>query len=152
MVSIRLWQHKFLIFTGLPNTFGGYDESPETTASHLRGFATSGLVNLVGGCCGTTPKHIKAIAETVANIKPRQKRPGLNGDTMMMLAGLEPMRVGPDTNFVNIGERCNVAGSRLFARLIKNGNYDVSFDQAFAVLSFHSKFITWISPKAVVVV
>ena len=141
LVSIRLRQHKFLIFTGLPNTFGGYDESPETMASHLRGFATSGLVNLVGGCGGTTPKHIKAIAETVANIKPRQKRPGLNGDTMM-LAGLEPMRVGPDTNFVNIGERCNVAGSRLFARLIKNGNYDVSFDQAFAVLSFHSKFIT----------
>ena len=110
----------------MPNTFGGYDESPETMAAHLHGFATSGLVNLVGGCCGTTPKHIKAIAEAVANVKPRQRRVGLNGDTMM-LAGLEPMRVGPDTNFVNIGERCNVAGSRLFARLIKNNNYDVSF-------------------------
>ena len=93
-------------------------------ASYIREFATSGFVNLVGGCCGSTPKHIRAIAEAVQDVKPRPRRIGLNGDTMM-LAGLEPMRISPDTNFINIGERCNVAGSKLFARLIKNGNYDV---------------------------
>uniref|UniRef100_A0A669NWR2 Methionine synthase n=1 Tax=Phasianus colchicus TaxID=9054 RepID=A0A669NWR2_PHACC len=87
---------------GLPNTFGGYDETPEVTAKHIKDFALDGLVNIVGGCCGTTPAHIRS------NI------PWL----------LTPFRIGPYTNFVNIGERCNVAGSRKFAKLIMAGNYE----------------------------
>jgi 5-methyltetrahydrofolate--homocysteine methyltransferase len=114
----------FFFSSGLPNTFGGYDESPETMAANLREFATSSFVNLVGGCCGTTPKHIRAITDAVQGLEPRPRRLDAHDD-YMLLAGLEPMRIGKETNFVNIGERCNVAGSKLFARLIKNGNYDV---------------------------
>lgn len=117
---------------GLPNTFGGYDESPKTTASHLREFAEAGLVNIVGGCCGTTPDHIKAVAEAVENISPRKPQKSLNLDEMM-LSGLEPMRIGKETNFVNIGERCNVAGSKMFCRLIKTNRYDVLLD----IIDFH---------------
>ncbi|XP_071250823.1 methionine synthase isoform X1 [Salvelinus alpinus] len=108
---------------GLPNTFGGYDETPELTASHLKDFATDGLVNLVGGCCGTTPAHIRAIAEKVKHCQPRVPPTAVFQD-YMLLAGLEPFRIGPYTNFVNIGERCNVAGSRKFAKLIMSGNYE----------------------------
>uniref|UniRef100_A0AAZ3SWD0 Methionine synthase n=1 Tax=Oncorhynchus tshawytscha TaxID=74940 RepID=A0AAZ3SWD0_ONCTS len=108
---------------GLPNTFGGYDETPELTASHLKDFATDGLVNLVGGCCGTTPAHIRAIAEKVKHCHPRVPPTDVFQD-YMLLAGLEPFRIGPYTNFVNIGERCNVAGSRKFAKLIMSGNYE----------------------------
>uniref|UniRef100_A0A674BZ74 Methionine synthase n=1 Tax=Salmo trutta TaxID=8032 RepID=A0A674BZ74_SALTR len=108
---------------GLPNTFGGYDETPELTASHLKDFATDGLVNLVGGCCGTTPAHIRAIAEKVKHCQPRVPPTDVFQD-YMLLAGLEPFRIGPYTNFVNIGERCNVAGSRKFAKLIMSGNYE----------------------------
>ncbi|KAG9346044.1 hypothetical protein JZ751_007860 [Albula glossodonta] len=108
---------------GLPNTFGGYDETPELTASHLKEFAVDGLVNIVGGCCGTTPEHIRAIAEAVNNCQPRVPPTGVFQD-YMLLSGLEPFRVGPYTNFVNIGERCNVAGSRKFAKLIMAGNYE----------------------------
>ncbi|KAK6328061.1 hypothetical protein J4Q44_G00000390 [Coregonus suidteri] len=108
---------------GLPNTFGGYDETPELTASHLKEFATDGLVNLVGGCCGTTPAHIRAIAEKVKHCQPRVPPTDVFQD-YMLLAGLEPFRIGPYTNFVNIGERCNVAGSRKFAKLIMSGNYE----------------------------
>ncbi|KAJ8013643.1 hypothetical protein DPEC_G00031940 [Dallia pectoralis] len=108
---------------GLPNTFGGYDESPELTASHLKEFAVDGLVNLVGGCCGTTPAHIRAIAEKVKHCQPRVPPADVFQD-YMLLAGLEPFRIGPYTNFVNIGERCNVAGSRRFAKLIMAGNYE----------------------------
>ncbi|KAL5009390.1 hypothetical protein ScPMuIL_014971 [Solemya velum] len=108
---------------GLPNMFGEYDETPEMTAMHLKAFAESGLVNLVGGCCGTTPAHIKAIKEAVKGIKPRVPPKDPHHD-YMLLSGLEPMKIGPYTNFVNIGERCNVAGSKRFARLIKTGNYE----------------------------
>ncbi|XP_076040931.1 methionine synthase-like [Oratosquilla oratoria] len=108
---------------GLPNTFGEYDETPETTASHILSFAKDGLVNIVGGCCGTTPDHIRAIAETVSDIAPRVPPPDVFED-VMLLSGLEPMRITKQTNFVNIGERCSVAGSRMFCRLIKNGQYD----------------------------
>ncbi|XP_020627745.1 methionine synthase-like [Orbicella faveolata] len=113
---------------GLPNTFGGYDETPEMTAEQLKNFAKDGLVNLVGGCCGTTPAHIKAIAEAVKPYKPRPipEDPYANA---MNLSGLEPGRITPDTLFVNIGERCNVAGSRRFCRLIKDGK----FEEALAV-------------------
>uniref|UniRef100_A0A672LXG4 Methionine synthase n=1 Tax=Sinocyclocheilus grahami TaxID=75366 RepID=A0A672LXG4_SINGR len=109
---------------GLPNTFGGYDETPDVTASHMKEFAVDGLVNIVGGCCGTTPDHIRAIAESVRHVKPRVPPTDVYGD-YMLLSGLEPFRIGPYTNFVNIGERCNVAGSRKFAKLIMAGNYEV---------------------------
>ncbi|XP_078001227.1 methionine synthase-like [Glandiceps talaboti] len=108
---------------GLPNTFGDYDETPEMTASHLRSFAKDGLVNIVGGCCGTTPAHIKAIAEAVKPYKPRTPPKGYLSDHML-LSGLEPSKVGPQSLFVNIGERCNVAGSKRFAKLIKNGKFE----------------------------
>ena len=95
-------------------------------------FAESGLVNLVGGCCGTTPDHIKAVAEAVRHVRPRQARAATKAAAAdepgsdMTLSGLETMRISKDTNFVNIGERCNVAGSRKFCRLVKNGEFDVS--------------------------
>jgi len=108
---------------GLPNTFGGYDELPETTGRNMKEFAEDGLVNLVGGCCGTTPDHIRAVVEAVDGIPPRQ-RPKSQADDHMLVSGLEPLKVGKLSNFVNIGERCNVAGSRKFCRLIKEGKYD----------------------------
>ncbi|XP_071499462.1 methionine synthase-like [Diadema antillarum] len=114
---------------GLPNTFGGYDETPEMTADQLGSFARDGLVNIVGGCCGTTPAHIKAIADTVKQYKPRVPPHNVHGGCMT-LSGLEPMIVGKHTLFVNIGERCNVAGSRRFAKLIKNDNYDEALNVA----------------------
>ncbi|KAL8568291.1 hypothetical protein ACOMHN_040864 [Nucella lapillus] len=108
---------------GLPNTFGGYDETPAMTAKQLKEFAQDGLVNIVGGCCGTTPDHIRAIAQAVAPFKPRERPTNLRSDNMC-LSGLEPMYITPQSVFVNIGERCNVAGSRKFCRLIKTGKYD----------------------------
>jgi len=108
---------------GLPNTFGGYDEEPHTTGENMGQFARDGLVNLVGGCCGTTPPHIKAVTEAVAGVAPRV-RPPSQANHHMLLAGLEPLKVGKLSNFVNIGERCNVAGSRKFCRLVKDGKYD----------------------------
>ncbi|XP_066473295.1 methionine synthase isoform X2 [Tiliqua scincoides] len=109
---------------GLPNTFGGYDETPEVTAKHLKMFALDGLVNIVGGCCGTTPAHIREIAEAVKACKPRIP-PSSVSEGYMLLSGLEPFRIGQYTNFVNIGERCNVAGSKKFAKLIMAGDYEV---------------------------
>ncbi|XP_070783248.1 methionine synthase [Enoplosus armatus] len=108
---------------GLPNTFGGYDETPQVTASNLKEFAVDGLVNIVGGCCGTTPGHIRAISEAVKHCQPRVPAADIHQDHLL-LSGLEPFRIGPYTNFVNIGERCNVAGSRKFAKLIMAGNYE----------------------------
>ncbi|XP_065191513.1 methionine synthase-like [Sycon ciliatum] len=108
---------------GLPNAMGDYDETPAITSGHIRDFAEAGLVNLVGGCCGTTPPHIKAIAEAVKPFKPRVPQQHL-ADDECLLSGLEPMRMGADTLFVNIGERCNVAGSRRFERLITSGKYE----------------------------
>ncbi len=107
---------------GLPNPLSdtGYDESPEYTANQIKGFAQSGFVNIVGGCCGTTPAHIKAIAEAVADIAPRNI-PEIS--KKLRLSGLEPLNIGDDSLFVNVGERTNVTGSRAFARLILNDNY-----------------------------
>ncbi|TXI18379.1 MAG: methionine synthase [Nitrosomonas sp.] len=107
---------------GLPNPLSetGYDESPEYTANQIKGFAQSGFVNIVGGCCGTTPAHIKAIAEAVADIAPRNI-PEI--PKKLRLSGLEPLNIGDDSLFVNVGERTNVTGSRAFARLILNDNY-----------------------------
>ncbi|XP_052767576.1 methionine synthase-like isoform X2 [Mya arenaria] len=114
---------------GLPNTFGEYDETPEMMASQLKVFAKDGLINIIGGCCGTTPEHIKAIAEAVKPFPPRIPPTSLY-EGYMLLCGLEEARLGPYTNFVNIGERCNVAGSRRFANLITKGKYDEALNIA----------------------
>lgn len=106
---------------GLPNEFGEYDDSPEYMAAQIAGFAQSGFVNIVGGCCGTTPDHIRAIAEAVKTLKPRRKPEPKHE---LQLSGLEPLMVNRTTGFINVGERTNVTGSRKFARLIKEGNYD----------------------------
>ncbi|HJS47713.1 MAG TPA: methionine synthase, partial [Gemmatimonadales bacterium] len=112
---------------GLPNALGGYDETPEAMAADLRGFAERGLVNLVGGCCGTTPEHIAAIAEAVRGLPPRVP-PSL--PPRLRLSGLEPLVVGPDTGLVNIGERTNVTGSRRFATLVAAGDWDAALGVA----------------------
>ncbi|HEX7060335.1 MAG TPA: methionine synthase [Woeseiaceae bacterium] len=105
---------------GLPNEFGEYDETPESMAAIVGEFAASGLVNLVGGCCGTTPEHIRAIGEAVRGRAPR-KLPQL--PVRCRLSGLEPLTIGPDDLFVNVGERSNVTGSAHFRRLIEAGDY-----------------------------
>ncbi|MFZ0485354.1 MAG: homocysteine S-methyltransferase family protein, partial [Arenicellales bacterium] len=112
---------------GLPNEFGGYDDTPEDMARQIGEFARSGLVNLVGGCCGTTPEHIRAIAQAVRDIAPR-RIPEL--PPRCRLSGLEPCTIGPDSLFVNIGERTNVTGSARFARLIRDGDYETALDIA----------------------
>ncbi|CDW55434.1 methionine synthase [Trichuris trichiura] len=114
---------------GLPNAFGGYDEQPSCTASLLKDFAVSGLVNIVGGCCGTTPEHISEIVRAVKNVKPRVP-PSRVYEGYTVLSGLEPMRIGPTTNFVNIGERCNVAGSSKFAGMVRKGKYEAALQVA----------------------
>jgi 5-methyltetrahydrofolate--homocysteine methyltransferase len=108
---------------GLPNAFGEYDESPEEMADEIGEWASSGFLNVVGGCCGTTPEHIRVIRESVEKYPPRQI-PDLPVE--MRLAGLEPMHVGADTLFVNVGERTNVTGSAVFKRLIKEGDYETA--------------------------
>eukprot|EP00760_Papus_ankaliazontas_P021525 PhM_4_TR18701/c2_g2_i1/m.7912/K00548/metH, MTR; 5-methyltetrahydrofolate--homocysteine methyltransferase len=106
---------------GLPNAMGGYDESPEMLAVHIADFARNGFVNIVGGCCGTSPDHIAAMKKAVEGIAPRKPNPK---DTNMVLCGLERLRVTPDTGFLNVGERCNLSGSLKFKRLVKEGKYD----------------------------
>jgi len=113
---------------GLPNAFGGFDEGPETTASLLGEFARSGLVNLVGGCCGTTPDHVRAIAKAVDGVAPRPRPEGRERCTRF--AGWETWTVRPEANFTLIGERTNVAGSRRFARLIREGAYAQALEVA----------------------
>ncbi len=105
---------------GLPNEFGEYDETPEHMASIIGEFADSGLVNLVGGCCGTRPDHIAALKAKVDGVAPRRlpERP-----VRCRLSGLEPLNIGPDDLFVNVGERCNVTGSARFRRLIEADDY-----------------------------
>jgi len=105
---------------GLPNAFGEYDDTPESMAKEMGGWAREGFLNLVGGCCGTTPEHIHAIAKAVEGVRPRRAaaRP-----PALRLAGLEPLNVDSRSLFVNVGERTNVTGSKAFARLILAGNY-----------------------------
>jgi 5-methyltetrahydrofolate--homocysteine methyltransferase len=113
---------------GLPNAFGEYDEQPVATAAQLEEFAQAGLVNVVGGCCGTSPAHIAAIAERVKTLPPRQR---VTADTTRSCyAGLEPLVIDADTGFVMIGERTNVTGSKKFARLIKEDKYGEALDVA----------------------
>lgn len=106
---------------GLPNSLGSYDETPETMAEHVKPFVEEGLVNILGGCCGTTPAHIAKFPALVAGAKPHVPAPKPN---CLWLSGLELLEVKPENNFVNVGERCNVAGSRKFLRLIKEKNYE----------------------------
>ena len=108
---------------GLPNEFGGYDLDALNMAETVAEFAGAGLLNIVGGCCGTTPEHIRAIADAVANIKPRQI-PSI--EPACRLSGLEPFTIKADSLFVNVGERCNVTGSAVFKRLILEENYDAA--------------------------
>ena len=126
---------------GLPNAFGEYDELPAETSALLREFAESGFLNIVGGCCGTTPDHIRALADAVAGLAPRQGlgtgdqplvKPGAGSvaspgspiaDRFTQLSGLERLTIRPDTNFIMIGERTNVTGSKRFARLITSGDF-----------------------------
>ncbi|HEY7474058.1 MAG TPA: methionine synthase, partial [Vicinamibacterales bacterium] len=110
---------------GLPNAFGEYDEHADETGALLRDFAESGFANILGGCCGTTPEHIAAIARAVRDVPPRPRPAAAspNGHQPLRLSGLEPLIVREDSNFQMIGERTNVTGSRKFARLIKDDNY-----------------------------
>ena len=112
---------------GLPNEFGGYDETPEQMGQVLCQYAKSGFVNIVGGCCGTRPEHIQKFSDLLKNITPR-KLPKIAVHSQF--SGLEPLSILPTTNFVNIGERCNVTGSKRFARLIKEDNYEEALDVA----------------------
>ncbi|WP_180058099.1 MULTISPECIES: methionine synthase [unclassified Acinetobacter] len=112
---------------GLPNAFGGYDETPEETAAFIKEFAESGLINITGGCCGTTPDHIRAIYNAVKDITPRQvpeTKPACR------LSGLEPFNITEESLFVNVGERTNVTGSKKFLRLIREENFAEALDVA----------------------
>ncbi|MCL6264808.1 methionine synthase [Craterilacuibacter sp. RT1T] len=112
---------------GLPNAFGGYDLSPAEMGAAVREWAESGLINIVGGCCGTTPEHIAAIAQAVDGVAPRAL-PVI--EPKCRLSGLEPFNIGDHDLFVNVGERTNVTGSKAFAKLILNGDYATALDVA----------------------
>ncbi len=112
---------------GLPNQFGEYDQDAHEMGHQIEDFLKAGFINIVGGCCGTTPSHIKRIAELAAQSKPR-KRP--KKDSLMHLSGLEPFKLTPESNFMNVGERTNVTGSKKFLRLIKDGNYEEALSVA----------------------
>ncbi|QSB12789.1 methionine synthase [Natronosporangium hydrolyticum] len=112
---------------GLPNAFGGYDETPAQTAEMLKEFADSGMINVVGGCCGTTPAHISEIANAVSTV---QRRPLPERSPATRFSGLEPFEISPTTGFVMIGERTNVTGSAKFRRLIESDDYQTAVDVA----------------------
>ena len=112
---------------GLPNEFGEYDETPEQMAGIIEEFATSGLINMTGGCCGTRPGHIRALKEAVEGVAPRTV-PEI--PVRCRLSGLEPLNIGPDDLFVNVGERCNVTGSAIFRRLIEANDYGAAVQVA----------------------
>ena len=108
---------------GLPNEFGGFDETPESMASVLKEFAEQGLLNIVGGCCGTTDRHIHAIAEAMNLQQPRKSQ---QKDGLPRFSGLETLTIRPDSNFIMIGERTNVTGSKRFSKLIQSGDYSAA--------------------------
>ena len=112
---------------GLPNQLGQYDETPESMAEHVRPFLEEGLVDIIGGCCGTTDEHIRAIRKEADDSKPKRKvqtQEASAENSSLTLAGLEPLELTPEVGFINVGERCNVAGSRKFLRLIQEKKYD----------------------------
>src|ERR1700760_1308073 len=112
---------------GLPNEFGGYDETPETMGAMIEEFARSGLVNIVGGCCGTRPEHIREFGRAIKDVPPRQipEKP-----RFMRLSGLEPFTLTPDLNFINVGERTNITGSAKFRKLIVANDYESALEVA----------------------
>jgi len=112
---------------GLPNEFGGYDETPDSMAAMIEEFARSGLVNIVGGCCGTKPEHIKAFGQAIKDVPPRvvPEKP-----RFMRLSGLEPFTLTPDLNFINVGERTNITGSAKFRKLIAANDYEQALEVA----------------------
>ncbi len=112
---------------GLPNEFGEYDQTPEEMAEIVGEFASSGLVNILGGCCGSTPQHIRAIAEAVSKFPPRAIP---DREPACLLSGLEPFNITKDSLFVNVGERCNVTGSAKFKKLIVNDDYSTALEVA----------------------
>lgn len=112
---------------GLPNEFGRYDETPEVMAAQMEGFAREGLVNIMGGCCGSTPEHIAALAEVAKKYPPRKPA---KLEPLMRLSGLEPFTLTKDIPFVNVGERTNITGSARFRKLIKEGDYATALDVA----------------------
>ncbi|MGX5174385.1 methionine synthase [Aliikangiella sp. IMCC44653] len=112
---------------GLPNEFGGYDESPQDMLNELATWAEQGLLNIIGGCCGTTPEHIKALSHITAQYKPRVPP---NIKPACHLSGLEPLRIDHESLFVNVGERTNVTGSKKFLRLIKENDFETAIDVA----------------------
>jgi 5-methyltetrahydrofolate--homocysteine methyltransferase len=112
---------------GLPNAFGEYDETPDQMAKVVGEFASSGIVNIVGGCCGTTPAHIEALAAAVADATPREIP---EPEPAMRLSGLEPLNITEESLFVNVGERTNITGSARFRKLIKDGDYDTALSVA----------------------
>ena len=112
---------------GLPNAFGGYDETPQFMADQARSYAEDGFLNFIGGCCGTTPEHIAAMAEAVADLSPREIP---TVEPYLRLSGYEPLVFRPELNFANIGERTNVTGSARFKRLIKAGDYEAALSVA----------------------
>jgi len=112
---------------GLPNAFGGYDQSPETMGQLLGEFARSGFLNVVGGCCGTTPDHVRAVGEAIAGVTPRTPPAP---ERLTHLSGLEMLTIRPESNFIMVGERTNVTGSAKFRRLIKENDYDTALSVA----------------------
>lgn len=112
---------------GLPNELGEYDQGPDEMADQIRDFLANNMVNLIGGCCGTTPEHIQAMATAASDYQPR---PIPHIRPISQYSGLEPLNVREDLNFINIGERTNVTGSKKFARLIKNGEYSEALSVA----------------------
>jgi len=112
---------------GLPNEFGGYDETPETMGAQLQDFVNNNFANIIGGCCGTTPDHIREFTKIAEKAKPR---PVPENDHHLKLSGMEPLLVYKGSNFINIGERTNVSGSRKFARLIRDENYEEALSVA----------------------
>ena len=112
---------------GLPNAFGGFDETPERMANDLRDFASNGWLNIVGGCCGSTPDHIRAIANAVTEFPPHER---VTVPPLTRLSGLEPLTIRPEVNFINIGERTNVTGSPKFSKLILNSEFEEALSVA----------------------
>ncbi|KAA3607894.1 MAG: methionine synthase [Planctomycetota bacterium] len=123
------WVHAYPN-AGLPNAFGEYDEKPQDTADFLAEWAASGLVNLVGGCCGTTPEHVTAVKAAVSDFAPRPKPKPESKSSWARFSGLDLLEIRPDSNFTLVGERTNVAGSRRFARLIREGAFEQALDVA----------------------
>ena len=113
---------------GLPNEFGGYDDTPESMASIVKEFAINGWLNIVGGCCGTTSEHIRALANALSDVKPRTLP--IRSDKVTRLAGIEPLNISKDSLFINIGERTNVTGSAVFRKLIEDDDYEKALEVA----------------------